>query len=85
MSDRYIYIRWTKHWDENDVVKLGKASNLKDRESTYRTGEYNPGKFIFAMDVGEGLASNVEHKLGGCFYNFGSWYFFWKSKITYSS
>jgi len=73
MSDRYIYIRWTKHWDENDVVKLGKASNLKDRESTYRTGEYNPGKFIFAMDVGEGLASNVEHKLGECFYNFEYW------------
>ena len=53
MSDRYIYIRWTKHWNEDGVVKLGKASNLKDRESTYRTGEYYPGEFRFAMDSGE--------------------------------
>ena len=73
MSDRYIYIRWTKHWDENGVVKLGKASNLKDRESTYRTGEYYPGEFRFAIDVGEGNATSIEHKLGECFYNLEYW------------
>ena len=71
MSDRYIYIRWTKHWDENGVVKLGKASNLKDRESTYRTGEYYPGEFRFVIDVGEGNATSIEHKLGECFTEMG--------------
>ena len=77
MSDRYIYIRWTKHWDENGVVKLGKASNLKDRESTYRTGEYYPGEFRFAIDVGEGNATSIEHKLGECFYNSNQSFFFY--------
>jgi len=42
----YIYIRTHISYDEHNAYKLGKTKNLKERDSTYITGEIKRGKFI---------------------------------------
>lgn len=39
----FIYVRSTEY---NNIVKLGITKNVKDRESTYKTGEYIPQQYI---------------------------------------
>ena len=48
----YIYIRIHESYDIYGACKLGKASNIPDRDSTYATGEIKRGSFIkvFEMD-----------------------------------
>lgn len=42
----YIYIRTHSSYDIFNAYKLGKTENLKERDSTYITGEIERGKFI---------------------------------------
>ena len=39
----FIYVRSTEY---ANIVKLGITKNVKDRESTYKTGEYIPQHYI---------------------------------------
>ena len=42
----FIYIRETKDWKSDNIVKLGKTQNIINRESTYITGEYYRGYYL---------------------------------------
>ena len=35
----YIYIRRSPQWDEFKCYKVGKTTNIVNRETTYKTGE----------------------------------------------
>ena len=47
----FIYIR--NHWSYAvlSIVKLGKTIDLLNRASTYTTGEYTKGKYIFIAEI----------------------------------
>jgi len=68
----YIYIRIHESYDIYGACKLGKASNIPDRDSTYRTGEIKRGTFIkvFKMDN----ISIIEQKLQQYFNKYNIYY-----------
>ena len=39
MTPGYIYLRENEYWYMYDAIKLGKTSNIPDRERTYITSE----------------------------------------------
>ena len=47
----YIYIRCHPSYDEYDVCKIGKASNIPERDSQYATGEFIRGHFESVFKV----------------------------------
>ena len=47
----FIYGRINEWWDQFDGFKLGKASNIKDREAVYNTSEIIRGMFYFVLKV----------------------------------
>lgn len=47
----FIYIRTNNWYDSLHICKLGRASNIKDRETTYITSEPVRGKFILILYV----------------------------------
>lgn len=47
----YIYIRTHPSYDTFDVCKMGKASNIPDRDSQYATGEIVRGDFAVVYEV----------------------------------
>ena len=47
----YIYIRTNEYWDLYDAVKLGKTSNIPDREQIYITSEINRGSYIIIIEL----------------------------------
>ena len=47
----YIYLRQHENYDEHNVYKLGKTSNFIGRDSTYSTGEFKRGKFIWGLKI----------------------------------
>ena len=53
MEQGYIYIRRNNWYDMYNACKLGKTSNLPDRNSQYITGEIERGYFysIFRVDI----------------------------------
>lgn len=51
MSNGYIYLRDNAWYRTENAVKLGIASNIKDRASTYVTGEIVRGEFIRVFSV----------------------------------
>lgn len=77
----YIYIRQHPSYDAYDVCKLGKASNIPERDSQYATGEIIRGHFIEVFEVSTNVAVterllqyefrnfNVKYDAGTEFYN----------------
>ena len=59
----YIYLRNHKSYEIYNAYKLGKASNIVERESTYKTGEIEKGKFIFVIEVKNNFEEIIEKLL----------------------
>lgn len=59
----YIYLREHVSYDIHNTYKLGKTSNLVDRESSYITCEIQRGKFIFVAEVELSNLDSIERKL----------------------
>ncbi len=59
----YIYIRTNEYWDTYYVVKLGKTTNIPDREKTYITNEIRRGKFIMVIEINLDILDKTEKKL----------------------
>ena len=51
MISGYIYLRENEYWYMYDAIKLGKTSNIPDRERTYITSEIKRGKFIMVIKI----------------------------------
>ena len=47
----YIYIREHESYNLHNVYKLGKASNIVERDGTYATGEFIRGSFAHVIEV----------------------------------
>ena len=82
MSFGFIYLRDNKWWNKEDVIKMGKANNIPERDTQYATGEINRGTFdtvfevpIEKMGIIERLLQNefrelnVKYDAGTEFYN----------------
>lgn len=59
----YIYIRRHESYDVYNVCKLGKASNIPDRDSQYATGEVKRGYFAYVYELEKIQMSIVERLL----------------------
>jgi predicted helicase len=59
----YIYIRHHESYDKYNACKLGKASNIKNRETTYITGEINKGKYLLVIEFSKGKEIIIEKYL----------------------
>ena len=51
MTSGYIYLRENEYWNIYNAIKLGKTSNIPDRERTYITSEIKRGKFIMVIKI----------------------------------
>jgi superfamily II DNA or RNA helicase len=56
----YIYIRFHESYDKYDVCKMGKATNIPERDSGYIPGEFVRGKFVIAFGI---YAPNTSDKI----------------------
>ena len=45
----YIYVREHESWVKYHVCKVGKTTNIVNREDTYITGEFIPGEFTLIL------------------------------------
>ena len=63
----YIYLRSHESYDKYNAYKLGKASNMLDRDPVYVTGEIERGIFIFVIRLHKGDETHIEEKLGDQF------------------
>ncbi len=59
----YIYIRIHPSYDEYDACKLGKASNIPDRDAQYATGEIKRGYFEKVFEVPNEKVGIIERLL----------------------
>ena len=50
MEFSYVYIRYCPHYEEN-VCKLGRTNNIRERDSTYKTGEQKKGQFEYVFQI----------------------------------
>lgn len=62
-SNGYIYIRTHYAYDIYHACKLGKASNIPERDSQYSTGEIKRGKFELVIEVDNSIMTEIERKL----------------------
>jgi superfamily II DNA or RNA helicase len=62
-TNGYIYIRNHSAYDIENACKMGKASNIPERDSVYATGEIKRGWFNPVFEVPYELMSNIEHQL----------------------
>jgi predicted helicase len=67
----YIYIRTNEYWDLYDAYKLGKSSNILDRENNYITSEICRGKYIMVIELNIDIMDIVEEKLQQYFNKLG--------------
>jgi superfamily II DNA or RNA helicase len=51
MEKGYIYVRQNIYYDMHNAYKIGKASNIPERDSQYATGEIERGKFVAVYEV----------------------------------
>ena len=78
----YIYVRSHTSYDTEGVCKIGKASNIPDRDTQYATGEVKRGCFEIVFQVPiektgiierllqkEFIEYNVRYDAGTEFYN----------------
>ena len=89
MNSGYIYIRTNTSYDRYNVCKLGKTINLKERNSTYKTGEVECGLFELViyiqkqkLDIIERLLQNHFTLLGYHYHLNGGIEFFKKDIIS---
>ena len=47
----YIYVRDHESYEKYNVCKVGKTINIVNRNDTYITGEFIPGKFILILQI----------------------------------
>ena len=59
-TSEYIYIREHESYSKYKTVKLGKTNNLRERDSTYRTGEIKSGYFIEVYEILNNNNSDIE-------------------------
>jgi superfamily II DNA or RNA helicase len=82
MNFGFIYLRDNNWWNKENVIKMGKANNIPERDTQYATGEINRGTFdtvfevpIEKMGIIERLLQNefrelnVKYDAGTEFYN----------------
>jgi predicted helicase len=67
----YIYIRTSEYWDLYDAYKLGKSSNILDRENNYITSEIRRGKYIMVIELNIDIMDIIEEKLQQYFNKLG--------------
>ena len=56
----YIYVREQESYNVHNVYKMGKASNIVERDGTYATGEFNRGSFVRVIEVRIDEMSRIE-------------------------
>lgn len=84
----FIYLRQHEHYKQYKVIKLGRTSDIVNRNSTYLTGEYIPGKFILVLQILNNTSLYVEKQLFKKFkhlkqYKEGGGIEFFNEKIEY--
>jgi len=65
----YIYIRNHLSYDSENACKLGKASNIPERDNQYATGEIKRGYFEEVFEVPFEITGNIERMLQNNFNN----------------
>jgi predicted helicase len=63
----YIYIRKHESYEKYNVVKLGKAENIKSRETSYVTGEIKRGTYILVLEMEKEKIDIIEKRLQNYF------------------
>lgn len=63
MQYGYIYVRSNEYWDQQNVYKLGKTTNILDREQTYITSELRRGQYVLIIEVCSAILNNIEKQL----------------------
>uniref|UniRef100_A0A6C0BTS8 Probable helicase A859L n=1 Tax=viral metagenome TaxID=1070528 RepID=A0A6C0BTS8_9ZZZZ len=63
MINGYIYVRNHSSYDVENVCKMGKASNIPERDTQYATGEIKRGYFEAVFEVPIKKMGNIEHLL----------------------
>ena len=74
-NNGYIYVRRHPYYDIDKVCKLGRATNIPDRDNGYATGEYRRGKFGLVIEIEANQEYNdiyVEQLLENYFQNYHS-------------
>jgi len=69
MDVGYIYIRSNEYWDTYGACKLGKTTNIPDREQTYITSELKRGTYIMVIEVDCKMLDAIEIRLQSHFTN----------------
>lgn len=69
MSEQFgfIYLRSHESYDKYNAYKMGKASNMLDRDTVYVTGEIERGIFVLVIRLHKGDETHIEEKLGDQF------------------
>ena len=62
-TNGYIYVRNHTSYDVNDACKLGKATNIPERDIQYATGEIKRGYFEAVFEVPIKKIGIVEPKI----------------------
>ncbi len=65
----FIYARTHEAYDQYNAYKLGKASNIPERDSQYATGEIKRGSFEFVLQVQKKQMGIIENLLQNEFKN----------------
>lgn len=63
MGIGYIYIRTNEYWDLYDAFKLGKTTNIPDREQTYTTTEIKRGFYVMIIEIDLIILDTTEKQL----------------------
>ena len=63
MNFGYIYIRQNEYWDLYHAFKLGKTTNIPDREQTYITSEIKRGNYVIIIEIDLIILDDIEKKL----------------------
>ena len=63
MNQGYIYIRTNEYWNIYNACKLGKTTNIPDREHTYVTSEIKRGEYIMVIELNLLILDNIEIQL----------------------
>ena len=63
LTDGYIYVRNHSSYNEFNACKMGKASNIPDRDTQYATGELKRGQFEAVFEVPIGKVGLIERLL----------------------
>ena len=61
----FIYLRTHESYDKYNIYKLGKTTNIIQRNSVYKTGEPEPGyfKYIYQINCNKDFLGIVENLL----------------------